>query len=259
MVIAKFFIPFTSQNEYNHTPFEKEINEFEKSLAITNENEKIKYNTNLNINYFNFDPNSASKNDWMEMGLTEKQINTIFNYIKKGGRFYKKEDLKKIYSINLNTYKKLEPYITIDTNKYEKKIKKKTIYYLDINSIDSIQLTHINGIGKILSKRIIKYRELLGGYVELKQLKEVYGFNPDLLKEFKLLFFIDSSKIKKININNVSKNDLQNHPYINGYNSEAIIAYRNFKGNIKNINELLINNLLEDSVYKRIKFYIKTE
>ncbi len=246
-----------SKKDFDYSNFENEVKEFEKSIKIDDNNYSSIASTK--INYFNFDPNIVNKKTWIELGLNEKQINTLNKYLQKGGKFYKKEDLKKIYGIDLETYKNLEPFIVIDTSILTKRIRKKSIYYFDLNSIDSIQLAQIKNLDRKLSARIVKYRMLLGGFVEKSQLKEIYGINENLYQEIEKMFYVDTSEIQKINLNTIKKYNLQKHPYIHKYEAEAIISYREFKGRISNFNELIDNNILKSTDLNRLRPYIKLE
>ena len=102
--------------------FEKEIIAFEKAISadatdkpliVEKTNSKDKFLDPLKINYTYFDPNKADRNLWLQLGVSEKTIQSIANYISKGGRFKKKEDLRKIYTLKPVEYLKLEPYIVI--------------------------------------------------------------------------------------------------------------------------------------------------
>ena len=65
------------------------------------------------ITRFNFDPNLLDQKSWLKLGLSEKQINVIQNYISKGGKFRIKNDLKKMYCISKDEFEKLEPFILL--------------------------------------------------------------------------------------------------------------------------------------------------
>ena len=104
----------------------------------------------------------------------------------------------------------------------------------------TLELRKIKGIGKILARRIIAYRELLGGYTNIKQLNEVYGIKPDLVKDISAQITIDTTRIRLINLNLITFEDLKKHPYLNEFQAKAIIYYRGKMKNIKNVaNELL--------------------
>jgi len=134
---------------------------------------------------------------------------------------------------------------------------KKIKLLIDINSADSTELEILYGIGSVLSKRIIKYRNLLGGFLYKEQLLEVYGFNRDLLTKINENIEVDTSKIKKINICKLKEEQLFRHPYLSKYDAKAIIAFNEFKnGRILKVDELKENKVLSDSIYNKIYKYM---
>lgn len=64
---------------------------------------------------FPFDPNTASFKELTSLGLSKKVANTLINFRKKGGKFYKKTDLKKVYGLDEEDYDRLEGYIKISS------------------------------------------------------------------------------------------------------------------------------------------------
>ena len=101
------------------TDFKNEIEAFEQLISsaeddvLSLKNGEKTFENMDNIQFFEFDPNDLSVDKWKHLGLSEKTINTIRKYLKKGGRFYKPEDLKKIYGLKMDWYKRAEPYIKI--------------------------------------------------------------------------------------------------------------------------------------------------
>lgn len=215
--------------------------------------------------YFFFDPNKASIEDLVQLGLSVKQANVIEKYRIKGGQFHRPDDFSKVYVIDSATFRKLKPWIKIDLLAINSQPKakrdsftrtEKTPIIIELNTADTLELVNIKGIGKSYARRIIAYRNLLGGFVNIYQLAEVYGIKPELIKNIASSITIDSSRIKRINLNLVSYEDLKKHPYISDYQSKAIIFYRSKVGNIKNIHELLANKILSLEKYRIIKSYL---
>ena len=157
----------------------------------------------------NFNPNISSLEDFMSMGLTEKQANTIINYRNKGGAFRIKSDFKKMYSISDLMYQQLEAYILLpDTLETEQSIfesiekpREWTPPVVYINSSDSADFTKLRGIGPTYASRIIKYRNRLGGFYNPNQLSEVYGLSDSLIRTFEEQLVFDSMPIQKLNVN----------------------------------------------------------
>lgn len=227
--------------------------------------------TNPKPERFEFDPNNLPDEDWKRMGFSDKQIRTIKNYENKGGKFRTKEDVKKMYCISAEMYSSLEPFIKIDEKKFAEQNKQTTgmkhdsvlkldkPLYFELNSADSFQLDKLKGIGGSFAKRILKYRDILGGYVKKEQLLEVYGFDQpkyDLIKEN---IFVDSTLITKINVNSASFEQLKKHPYIKFNLAQLIVNYRNQHGKYKTLNDLRKLDLVTDEVFKKICPYLTVE
>jgi len=211
------------------------------------------------INPFPFDPNDMSRADWEKLGLRERLINTLVNYTVKGGRFFSVEDFKKIYGLKEEEFLILEPYIEIpsDTIIYDSlSIEKKEILLLEINSADTLDLQQLYGIGPSYARRIVKYRELLGGYVRPEQLLEVYGMDSSRFAGIQEHIILKTDSVVTININTATIKDLIKHPYIEFYLAKSIITHREKIGTFKNIDDILDANLIYHELYEKIAPYL---
>jgi DNA uptake protein ComE-like DNA-binding protein len=126
----------------------------------------------------------------------------------------------------------------------------------ELNSADSARLLSIYGIGPVFARRIILYREALGGFHSPEQLFEVYGLNQQQYIEINRCTYIDTCWLRKLDINREGIEELAGHPYIDGYQSRAIVAYRDMMGEYKSPDEILENRLLPDSAYARLLPYL---
>lgn len=219
--------------------------EIDNSLAI----QKIKP--------FYFNPNKLPIESWKKMGFTDKQIRTIKNYESKGGKFKRKEDLKKMYSISDAEYEIIEPYISIPEAN-NGKLTKKTIKYknIEINSSDSSALIKYLGLSPWLANRTILYREALGGYANASQLKEVYNFTNKIYNPIENYIDIDTSLIRKIDINSVEFKELIKHPYFDYLLTKSILDIRNKIGSFSSVDQLKLIESVNDSTYDKIRYYL---
>lgn len=126
---------------------------------------------------------------------------------------------------------------------------------IDINRADSAQLLPLPGIGPVFAGRIIKYRNLLGGFTSLDQLREVYGISDETLDMIKDGIAIDTSGIRKIQLNSATFRELLRHPYLEYEEVKALIQYRDFKGIISSENELRVNQILPDTTLISLEGY----
>jgi len=221
-------------------------------------NEKVK------AERFDFDPNGLPDKEWKRLGFTEKQIVSIKKYESKGGKFRKKEDLKKMYCIKEEVYASLEPYIHIaEENKPAASfIAAKVVSnlpataLLELNGADSAQLTTLKGIGPFFAKMIIKYRNQLGGFYAKEQLLEVWKFDKEKYDAIEKLVTVDPAKIKKINVNACEADQLRT-PYLRWNAANAIVNYRKQHGKFKTIDDIRKTDLVDEETVRKIAPYLE--
>ncbi|MEZ7900334.1 MAG: helix-hairpin-helix domain-containing protein [Flavobacteriales bacterium] len=221
-------------------------------LTFSNNRSKQKVasiSKNRNDSLFNFNPNSVSEYELESLGLSSGQAKTLINFKQKGGKFYKKEDLKKIYSISDELYNKLEPYIRIERDENE-------ISIIELNSATKEKLKKIRGIGEKTAERLIVYRTQLGGYSNLNQLDDVYGLDSTIKNNKTTYFIINTEVLSKIRINNVTFKELLYHPYCDYNTTKKIINYREMHGDFISIEQILENNLIKAKQYRKIAPYL---
>jgi competence protein ComEA len=209
---------------------------------------------------FILDLNQAEFKVLQSCGFSKFMASNIVKYREKGGVFYKKEDLLKIYGIDTASLNKIEGKVIFVygtkpfTESYTRNIK--SIQYIDINMADTNSLMSISGIGTVLSKRIIKYRESLGGFYNKEQLMEVFGIDKELYLKIISSLIIDSSLVKKMKVNAADEKTMACHPYISNYQAKAIVQYRKKTGRILNLDELLKNNIFTGDEFSRVARYL---
>ena len=211
---------------------------------------------------FQFDPNTASMETLVSLGLDERESKTLISYRNKGGKFRKQADIRKIYGIDKGKAEQLMPYVKVtpDTIKragVSSNIRNKVL--IDLNSSDTAELATLPGIGKVLSLRIIKYRNLLGGFACVNQLKEVYGLPVETYDMIKGRVLADSSVIVRIKINSAGFKELMRLPYFKSFEITSILKYRELKGRFESINDLTSNKLIAPEKAARVRPYLSFE
>jgi len=222
-------------------------------------------NLNAKQEYFYFNPNTAKEKELIALGMNRFQINNLVKYRNRGGVFKQPKDLLKIYGIEKEYYNELEPFIIIEkkeknyiiensrdpkqSNMNDNPIEK---VELNIATVDEIKSIIDN---EILAKRIVKFRDLLGGFYSHAQLHEVYFMDSnsiDLLKDYST---IDLNQIAKMDVNTVEYTKLLQHPYIEKYEADAIFSYRK-NGKIEVLQDLAEYKILDDNTFRKISYYI---
>lgn len=127
---------------------------------------------------------------------------------------------------------------------------------IELNAADAGQLTVLRGIGPVLSRRIVAYRELLGGYVSVHQLKEVYGLRPGLVDTLMPSLRVDPTRIRQLTLPGATYRDLLRHPYLEKEHVENILTYIAVNHGIRETQELLQHLILDSTTYRRIRPYL---
>ena len=221
------------------------------------------------LNLVAFDPNTATTENFMTLGFSQHLARRIVNYREKGGKFMIKSDLLKIYGVDSAFYQRVYPFISLPervainkkgAKKYEPRknlIAKKAAEKFDLNNADTSELKKIYGIGDKLALRILKYREALGGFVDMNQLKEVYGLDSLVINRLSENSTIQNEfRPKKININAASEKQLSSHPYLNKV-AKAIVSYRFQHGNFRAVEDIRNVGSVDEKSIQRVIPYLK--
>lgn len=217
------------------------------------------------IIYKNFDPNTASEEELISLGFKSYLAKRILKFRKSGAVFRKPEDLYKLYGIDSQHVANLIPYIKIATkdekyvssNIYKKEYpKSKTFEIVELNTADTNALIALPGIGSKLAKRILAFRDKLGGFYSVDQLDEVYGIMPEYLENIKKKVRVDKNLIKLLPINSATKEILNTHPYIGYKAANIILNYRKQHGSFKNEIDLNKCMVISQENLNKLKNYI---
>ena len=253
----------------NYTPSKSPSIEFvahqfpEKNTPTTSSKKK-------EISLCPFDPNTFV--DFTELGIPHFLSQRIINYRSKGGVFKLKTDLKKIYGFPDSLYQKLEPFILLPKDKIisntslrkesfyskeEKITRTQPLRIIDLNTADSSALTQLKGIGPTFASRIIKYRTALGGFYSITQLKEVYGIQNQNLELIVSQLKIEATSLQLIDLNTTTFKEMVHHPYLEYDDVKKIFNHKKSTGGFNKLEDLTRFNILPDSVYNKLKPYLK--
>lgn len=216
-----------------------------------------------------FDPNTASEEELLSLGLDIKTVKVLLKYREKGGRFRTKEDLQKVYNLSNIDFLRISSYIQIAENQTiargyladpqnNETVKKSGITEevpVDLNRATLNELVQLRGIGRTFALRILEHRERLGGFTSLNQLKEVYGLPDSTIHSITPFLRLISSPQRKIKINTATIEDLA-HPYLIRKQAEVIIRYRINHGAFRNMEDVKKIGVLSETVAEKLKPYI---
>ena len=193
----------------------------------------------------------------IDMGLSPSQVHGFLQYRRAGARFYNKKDLERVFVFSSDDIDRIIPYASFPEDPYEKQrlvnqkrkrtqdslrqvwlslhpAKMKDGEKIDINQADTSGFQTIPGIGSHYSRKIIAYRERLGGFIHLSQISEIEGLPEDIDKWLS----IQTVPIRKINLNRMDFKTLLRHPYLNFEQVKAIFNLRNSVGKLQYLEQL---------------------
>jgi len=214
-----------------------------------------KKETDKPIELFDFDPNTATKEELERLGFKSWQAENIVKYRSKGGRFKQPSDIAKIHGVDAEFAEKLMPYIKIESQSQSASYD----ILVNINTATAADFQKLKGIGEAYSKRIVAYREKLGGFISVEQLREVYGITDEIYNSILPNLKIGNEPVRTININTADFKTLVSHPYIDKQIANAILNYREFAKTIKSTDELVKQKALSQSDYDKISKYISVD
>ena len=271
VIVSVFTMIFLTGGDSTETTTQQK----DSSKSRTNKENYYSSYTPKKVERFTFDPNTADSTQLLRLGLQPWQVRNIYKYRAAGGIYRKPLDFAKLYGLTVKQYRELEPYIRIscdympastlandkesftrkdpkDSVTYQRPAKIKETEHIVLNTADTTSLITIPGIGPYYARKIVQYGNRLGGYVSVDQLDEI----DDFPTEAKKYLVINNPTPKKLNINQLSLNELKRHPYINFYQAKAITDYRRLHGAIKSLNDLRLLKDFTPEVIKRLTPYV---
>ncbi len=177
---------------------------------------------------FVFMPDTASIATFKRLGFSQKQAENIIKYRAMIGGYHSAEEFEKCYMVSAEIAEQLRPYAVYDTTVVEKSFEE--LFPIDLNTADSATLCKIVGIGPKSASAIIAYREKLGGFYKVEQLAEIPQVTEQNYYRILPQIWIDTCKIKKININFAPAKELLGHPYITDLQIRKLLKERQLKG-----------------------------
>jgi DNA uptake protein ComE-like DNA-binding protein len=222
---------------------------------------------------YGFNPNSSKTEDWMQFNLSQKQAKSILKYVQKGGRFKTKEDVLKMYVIDDELYSRIESYLIIaDSLKKDKKLniveevqiqdtllvrKEDLNFIIELNLADTLELKKLKGIGSYYAKKIVQYRDHLGGFYSVNQLFEIERMREETVLKIQPKLTVDTNLIQKIHINSDKAPQMVKHPYITWNMAIEIQDFRDFHKKYKSTHDLVKNGLLNEELYSKLVPYLE--
>ena len=255
------FLDFSSEPKTDELD-QTEIENFRRQLDSINRTNPVAKDT-----IYPFNPNYLTDFKAYQLGLNTLEIDRLLEYRRSGKWVNSAEDFKNVTKVSDSILSKIAPSFrfpewTQKNNRFveQKKIAEKSTTISDLNVASAEDLKTINGVGEVLSQRIIKYRNSIGGFISSIQLKDVYGLSPEVIERIELKFqVITKPQVELKNINSISEDELSEIPYFNSKIAKGIISYRKLHERISSFEELSKIEAFPYDKIDRIKLYLAVE
>lgn len=235
---------------------------FQKQLESLQKNYRVKKDT-----IYPFNPSRMTDYKGYVLGLSVEQIDRVKSYVEQGNQFKSLQEFQQVSQIDDSLLRAISPYLKFPSE-YKKRFSEpkieasvlKSIPKMDINQATEDDLRKVKGIGEVLSKRIIRYRKRLGGFLVLDQVLEVYGIDSQVFLRLQQYFEIQTViQPEKKNINTLTVKQLSENPYIDYNQALEIVALRSQIGNITSVQDLKKIQGFTDEKIGRILLYLSLE
>ena len=224
-----------------------------------------------------FDPNTVDSLTLIQFGIKAWKVKNFLHYRAAGKVFRSAEDIGDTYGWTAEDVQRLTPYVSVgtayqkrkETPRFEERKEHKeegarpvetkkfyTLTKVDVNEADTAMLRRIPGIGEKISVAIVRYRQRLGGFHSVEQLREISIVSPELLEWFTVS---SSAAVQKIHLNKASFQVLNSHPYISYEQTKALLQYIRLYGKVKDEETLLATGIFTKEEMEKLRPYIVYE
>jgi competence protein ComEA len=278
LVLMSGFIaaPYLYEPETEMPVMDKELADFlagsdsiEKKSIVDPDVRNAAVSEKKEVVLFPFDPNTIDAEAWMRLGISERTVRTILNYRNKGGRFRSPEDIRKIWGLRKEDAERLIHFVVIAGNNPSVQPSRQApvlqpagpqeIIPIDINTSGVEEWKSLPGIGEVLAARVVKFRDKIGGFLSVEQVRKTYGISDSLFSAIVPYLVFQLSSLPKLNLNTASVYDLRSRTGVSYQLAKTIVDTRNQEGPFQDINSIKLKIPIPDSIWQKMVLLIKTE
>ena len=251
----------------------EDVAELEAFATLTKERKTRQEEVRTSVQSFPFNPNTADSMTLLRVGLKPWQVKNLMAYRRAGGRWKDADDFKRLYGLSDEEFQRLRPYVQIppavkevyftehdrarqDSLHHLRPEKFTQLTVLDLNTVDTLTLRKIPGIGVGYSRSIVSYRERLGGFVSVAQLKDIEGL-PARIEEW---FSVEEQvAVRTISINKSDFKTLVRHPYLSYEQVKVITTHIRKYGSLRSWKDLQLYPEFTPQDFERLTPYFVFE
>ena len=207
-----------------------------------------------------FDPNEMEDFKGYLLGIPHQALDSLYAFRSGGGVLYNLGQFRQVSDLPDSTLKRLRPYLRFPVTRQPAlvKSKKRSPAGKDLNSVTAGELQFVSGIGPVLSGRIVKFRDALGGFLDPSQLYDVYGLEPVIARRVMKMYPLTSiPAVERVSLNEGTVEDLASLLYLTREMARAIVARRERLGPYQSLQELREIKSVPEAKIDRIALYLE--
>ena len=260
LLVIVLAVRFYINIDHDETPLEYSINEeYQQKVDSIKRSRAAKRDT-----IYPFNPNYITDYRGYKLGLSLEELDRLSRFRESGKFINSPAEFQEVTQVSTQWLDSISPYFkfpawvnnrnlnnykTIDANKPSKP--------RDLNKATADQLKEVYGIGPALSKRIIEERSRLGGFVDMQQVRAIYGLTDSTTTRIKEKFYISkNSNVKLIALNQASKDELLSIPYFNDYLVNELIKQRTLRDGFNSWDEVMLTSRFPEEKLPLIQLYL---
>ena len=259
-----YFLISPAQENYSNALTDEQLKNFEAQIdAIQRERDSLSHSK-----LYPFNPNYITDYKGYTLGMKVEEIDRLLRFRESGKWINSAQDFQKVTGVSDSLLNQISPYFKFPdwvTNPKPRKtsfnVSEKAVVNLksDLNSASFEEILSIESLDPAIAKRIIEYRKKLGGFLDDRQLYDVYGISKEQVRQLQNVYSVLSKpKINILNVNTASASDLSTVPFITFQLAREIVNYRLLHTQINDLDELLKIEGITPYKLDRIKLYLST-
>lgn len=179
----------------------------------------------LPTSFFIFDPNSIDSQQALKLGMSSRQAKTLLKFRSRGGRFYKKEDIFKLYGMDSILANTLIPFIQIHSYTF-----KENIWTIDLNEASELEWKQKTNLTPLQIQNIQQYQKSKGLFYSIYELSKVYGITDSIFQVLKTHLRIDKKVKNILNSHTMNFNQWKSLELFSDQQIFQILALRKHQG-----------------------------
>ncbi|PHS02724.1 MAG: hypothetical protein COA80_00135 [Leeuwenhoekiella sp.] len=258
-----FFVEPAQNDSYSKAVNENQLKIFEARIDSI---QKLRDSINQ-PKIYPFNPNFITDYKGYTLGMNVEEIDRLLRFRESGKWINSAEDFQQVTGVSDSLLAAIAPYFKfpewVNKPKTEDKPFKKEVEFpgskSDLNTVSFEELMKLEELDQAIAKRILDYRRKLGGFLDDRQLYDVYGISKDQVKQLQSRYTVLSKpEIKRIDVNKANASDLSTVPFITFEIAREIVNYRLLHNQINDLDELLKIDGITPYKLDRIKLYLSS-